>query len=104
MIKEQWGKTAREMHEEWLRNPEYKAEYDALEEEFALAAAFIEARGRAGLTQAQVAERMGTTQGVIARLEGGRSMPSTRTLQRFAEATGTLLRIHFVQNPQQKQI
>jgi transcriptional regulator with XRE-family HTH domain len=38
---------------------------------------------------------MGTTQAVIARSEGGRSMPSTRTLERFAKATGTRLGIRF---------
>jgi transcriptional regulator with XRE-family HTH domain len=47
------------------------------------------------MTQEDVAKAMGTTQAAIARLESGRSMPSTRTLQRFAEATGTKLRIHF---------
>ena len=48
------------------------------------------------MTQEQVAKVMGTTQTTIARLESGRSMPSTRTLQRFAAATGTKLRISFV--------
>lgn len=47
------------------------------------------------MTQEAVAKAMGTTQAAIARLESGRSMPSTRTLQRFADATGTKLRIHF---------
>ena len=46
----------------WLREPEFRAEYEALEPEFALASALIEARGRAGMTQAQVAKAMGTTQ------------------------------------------
>jgi ribosome-binding protein aMBF1 (putative translation factor) len=81
--------------EEWLKDPELRAEYEALEPEFALASALIEARGRARMTQAQVAEAMGTTQAVIARLEGGRVKPSTRTLERFAKATGTRLRIRF---------
>lgn len=58
-----------------------------------LAGALVAARNRAGLTQAQLAERMGTTQTAIARLERGRSKPSTRTLERFAEATGSRLRI-----------
>jgi transcriptional regulator with XRE-family HTH domain len=57
---------------------------DALEEEFALAAALIEARTHADMTQEDVAKAMGTTQAVVARLEGGRSKPSTRTLERFA--------------------
>ena len=47
------------------------------------------------MTQAQVALAMGTTQAAVARLEGGRVKPSTRTLERFAKATGTRLRIRF---------
>ena len=86
---------ARELHEKWKRDPEYVEAYDALEEEFAIAAALIKARANADLTQEQLAERMGTTQATIARLESGRSMPSTRTLKRVAEATGTRLRIKF---------
>ena len=82
---------------EWLQDPEFRAAYDALEDEFALATALIEAQTRATLTQAEVAARMGTTQAVIARLESGRTKPSTRTLERFARATGTRLRIQFEQ-------
>jgi ribosome-binding protein aMBF1 (putative translation factor) len=80
---------------EWRKDPDYMAAYDALEEEFALASALIRARGDADLTQEQVAAAMGTTQAFVARLESGRSMPSTRTLSRFAKATGTKLRISF---------
>lgn len=80
---------------DWMKDPEFRAEYDALEEEFALAAALIRARGEAHMTQEQVAEAMGTTQAVVARLESGRAMPSTRTLQRFAKATNSRLRIVF---------
>ena len=79
----------------WRRDPDYVAAYDALAEEFALADALIKARGEADMTQEDVARKMGTTQAAIARLESGRSMPSTRTLLRFAEATGTKLRIDF---------
>ena len=60
-----------------------------------MASALIEARARAGLTQEEVAARMQTTQTVIARLESGRTKPSTRTLERFAAATGMRLRILF---------
>ena len=86
---------ATEAFAEWRKDPAYVAEYDTLEEEFALAEAFIRARAWADLTQEQVAERMGTTQAVVARLESGRVKPSTRTLERFAKATGTRLRIAF---------
>lgn len=81
--------------QEWFEDPEFRAEYDALEEEFSLAAAFIKARSAAGMTQAEVAAEMGTSQTVVARLESGRVMPSTRTLQRFAKATGSRLQISF---------
>ena len=85
----------RALHADWMKDPSYHAEYDALEGEFALAAALIRARADAGLTQEQLAERMGTKQEVIARWEGGRVMPSTRTLARLAKATGTILQISF---------
>jgi transcriptional regulator with XRE-family HTH domain len=60
-----------------------------------MASALIEARGNADMTQQQVAEAMGTTQAVVARLDSGKVLPSTRTLERFARATGTRLRIRF---------
>lgn len=77
----------------WRRDPEYMKEYDALEEEFALVSEIIKARAAAGLTQAELAKRMNTTQGAIARLESGASLPSTRTLKRLAAATGHKLKI-----------
>ena len=80
----------------WKKDPAFVEAYDALEEEFALAAALIDARARADLTQEEVAKRMGTTQAVVARLEGGGTMPSTRTLERYAKATGHRLRIALV--------
>jgi len=84
-----------DLHKNWLKDSEYRREYEALGEEFSLVAAPIEARTRAGLIQEQVARRMKTTQAVIARLEGGGSTPSTRTLERYAKATGSRLRISF---------
>lgn len=80
---------------EWKKDPRYVAVYEALKEEFALASAMIKARGEADMTQEQVAEAMGTTQAVVARLESGKALPSTRTLERFARATHTRLRITF---------
>jgi len=84
-----------DLHKKWMKDPEYRREYDALEEEFALASAIIEARSRAGLTQEELAAKMETSQSAIARLESGRMIPSGRTLKRFAKATGTRLRISF---------
>ena len=83
------------LHEKWSSDPEYIKAYDALEDEFALASAIAAARSKAGLTQAEVAQRMQTTQSNIARLEAGRTRPSTRTLEKFAEAVGARLKISF---------
>ena len=83
------------LHKKWMKDPEYRKEYDALEEEFALIVAVAKARARAGLSQAELAKRMKTTQSTIARLESGRGLPSTRTLARFAKATGHRLKISF---------
>ncbi|MBV9655074.1 MAG: helix-turn-helix transcriptional regulator [Acetobacteraceae bacterium] len=85
-----------DLHDGWLKDPAYRKEYEALEGEFTLAATLIRARADAGLTQEELAERMGTKQEVVARWEGGKVMPSTRTLARLAKATGTTLRISFV--------
>jgi ribosome-binding protein aMBF1 (putative translation factor) len=84
-----------DLHQKWMKKEEYRKAYEALAPEFALARAVIDARVTAGLTQEQFAERMDTTQSVIARLESGRTRPSTQTLERLATATGTHLRISF---------
>jgi transcriptional regulator with XRE-family HTH domain len=91
-----------DLHKKWMKDPKYRAEYDALEEEFALASALIEARSRAGLTQKQLAAKMETSQSAIARLESGRTIPSGRILKRFARATGTRLRITFETRPSRR--
>jgi ribosome-binding protein aMBF1 (putative translation factor) len=84
-----------EMHKRWMKEPKYRKAYEALEDEFAVAKAVIAARNRAGLTQTELARKMGTTQPVVARMEGGRIQPSLRTLQRLAQATGSKLMIRF---------
>jgi transcriptional regulator with XRE-family HTH domain len=96
--------TVDELHKNWMNSPKYQREYEALEGAFSLAAALIEARARAGLTQEQVAQRMNTTQAVVARLEGGGSMPSTQTPEKYARATGTRLKISFEQERARSQI
>lgn len=87
---------AKPVFDRWMQDSDFVREYEALEEEFALASAVIGARARAGLTQEELAARMGTSQSAIARLESGRSRPSTTTLARLAAATGTKLRVSFV--------
>jgi transcriptional regulator with XRE-family HTH domain len=85
----------KDLHKKWMKDPNYRREYEAMEEEFALIAEVAKARARAGLSQAELARRMKTTQSTIARLESGRGQPSTRTLDRFAKATGHRLKISF---------
>jgi len=84
-----------DMHKKWMKEPKYRKAYEALEPEFVLASAVVDARNRAGLTQEELAKKMGTTQPVVARLESGRVRPSMRTLERLAQATGSRLLISF---------
>jgi ribosome-binding protein aMBF1 (putative translation factor) len=81
-------KRLRSVKKKMLADREVRDAYDAMADEFGLARELIAARVRAGLTQEEVAERMGTTQSVIARLESGARLPSVQTLLRFAKATG----------------
>src|SRR5437870_13877070 len=80
-----------------LRQPAVKAEYDAQAEEFALLDELLKARRQAGLTQADVAARMGTKTPAVARLEAGggsrRHSPSVATLRKYAQAVGCRLEI-----------
>ena len=76
-----------------LNDPEVKREFDALEQEFAISSELIRARARSGLSQTELAERMGTSQSAIARIESGRTLPSAKTLIRFAEATGSKIQL-----------
>lgn len=84
-----------DLHAKWMKDKEYRKAHEELAAEFALARAVIDARTKAGLTQEQLAKRMDTTQSVIARLESGRTRPSTQTLERLAAATRTRLKITF---------
>jgi ribosome-binding protein aMBF1 (putative translation factor) len=79
----------------WEKDHSFVRAYRDLEDEFALAAALIDAREHAGLSQGAVAARMKTSQQAVSRLEGGQGNPSLETLRRFAKATGTKLRIRF---------
>ena len=79
-----------------LANPKVKAEYDALAPEFEISTELVKARLRAGLSQAELAQRMGTSQSTIARLESGQTLPSTKTLLRFAKATGSKFHIRLL--------
>ena len=80
------------------KDPAVKAEYDALEPEFSIIHAMIDARKASGLTQKQLAEKTGIAQADISKLENGNANPSLRTLQRLAEGMGMHIRLEFVPN------
>ena len=88
-----------------LERADVKAEYDRLEEEFTLLDEFLKARAAAGITQAEVAERIGTTQSAIARLESGsgKHSPSLATLRKYAHALGCRLELHLVNETLEKE-
>lgn len=90
--------TQKELKSRALARPDVKAEYDRLDEEFTLFDEFLKARTRAGFTQAEVAERIGTTQSAVARLESGRGKhsPSLATLQKYAHALGYRLELRLI--------
>ncbi len=88
-------RTLQEHIKEQLKNPEFAKEYKALEEEYEVVRQIIQARILAGLTQKELAEKIGTRQSNVSRIENGNSNPSIATLKRIAEATGTKLHIAF---------
>ena len=79
-----------------MKDPAFATAWQEAEEEFSIAREVIRARTAAGLSQQELAERLDTTQSVIARLESGTHAPSVSTLRRVAEATHSKLRIELV--------
>jgi transcriptional regulator with XRE-family HTH domain len=90
--------THKELKARALDRADVKAEYAKLDEEFALLDEFLKARAASGITQAEVAERIGTTQSAVARLESGcgNHSPSLATLQKYARALGCRLELRLV--------
>jgi transcriptional regulator with XRE-family HTH domain len=90
--------THKELKTRALERTDVKTEYDRLDEEFQFLDEFLKARAAAGVTQAEVAERIGTTQSAVARLESGRGKhsPSIATLEKYAHALGCRLELRLV--------
>lgn len=80
----------------WLKDADFAKAYADLEVEFEIALELIKARKLSGLTQGEIAAKMGTTQSVIARLESGKATPSIKTLEKYAHATGKHLHFSIV--------
>ena len=81
---------------EQMQDEEFKTEYNALDPEFSIIQAMIDARKNAGLTQKELAEKTGITQGDISKMENGNGNPSLKTLQRLAEGMGMILKVEFL--------
>jgi transcriptional regulator with XRE-family HTH domain len=95
--------THTELKEKALKRKNVKAEYDALEPEFTLLRELLQARQKAGLSQAEIADKMGTKAPAVTRLESslssGKHSPSIATLKKYAQALGCHLEIKLVSNP-----
>lgn len=88
--------TLAELKRQFMADPDFAKAYDEAVEEYAALEAMIRARAETGVTQAELAERMGTTQSAIARLESGRVSPTVETLQKYARALGKRLKIEMI--------
>lgn len=92
--------THKQLRAKALGDTDVKAEFDKLSSEYALLDEFLKARAAQGLTQAQVAEKIGTTQSAVARMESGsgKHSPSLATLSKYAEALDCRLEVRLVRN------
>jgi len=79
-----------------MKDPEFKAEYEALEPEFEIIQAIIDARKKSGLTQKQLSEKTGIAQGDISKIEKGDANPSLKTLKRLASGMNAKLHLQFI--------
>ncbi len=93
--------THKQLRTKALAIAEVKTEYENLADEFSLLDEFLKARAAQGLTQAQVAEKIGTTQSAVARMESGsgKHSPSLATLTKYADALGCKLEVRLVRRP-----
>jgi transcriptional regulator with XRE-family HTH domain len=98
--------THKELKVRALERADVQSEYDRLDEEFRFLDEFLKARAAAGVTQAEIAERIGTTQSAIARLESGRGKhsPSLATLQKYAHALGCRLELRLVSEQTSRKV
>lgn len=97
------GKSFRETLNEQLKDPEFWAEWEALEPERQIIRAIIEGREEKHMTQKQLAEATGIAQTDISRLESGTANPSLRTLKRLAAGMGMVLKVEFVSTSAARQ-
>jgi len=89
-------KTLKTALAERMKEPGFRAEYEALEPEFAIVQAIIDARKKSGLTQQKLSEKAGIAQGDISKIERGEANPSLKTLKRLALAMDMKLKLEFI--------
>ncbi|MBI2029871.1 helix-turn-helix transcriptional regulator [Candidatus Gottesmanbacteria bacterium] len=85
--------THQDLHDEWMKSLDYQHEYEKLAPEFQIAKQIIAARIKQKLTQKELANKIGTGQAVISRLEGMNAKPSLSLLLRVAQALNTKIEI-----------
>lgn len=87
-----------------LQDPDVKAEYDALQSEYDIIQAMIDARNKEGLTQKELSERTGITQADISRIENGTRNPSLKMVKRLANGLGMRLKLEFIPDSKSKAV
>lgn len=85
--------SADQVHRKWMKDPEYRREYEKLQPEFEIASQMIGARIKKKMSQEELAKKVGTGQAVISRLEGMNAKPSISLLKRVADALETPIKI-----------
>lgn len=85
------------LHKRWMKDSQYKSEYERLAPEFEIARQIIDARKDRKITQEELARRMGTGQAVISRLENANAKPSLSLIQRLADALNLKFELKFTQ-------
>ena len=85
-----------------MQNPEVKAEYDALQPEYDIIQAMIDARVKQNMTQKELSNKTGITQADIIRIENGTRNPSLSMVKKLAKGLGMQLKLEFIQTPTKK--
>ena len=93
----------KEFKQKMLSSPEVREEYDALEAEFDIIQAMIDARKKQNITQKELSERTGITQADISRIENGTRNPSLEMLKRLAKGLGMRLKVEFIPDIQKEK-
>ena len=88
--------TLSRLKRKWQADAGFREAYDKLKPEFTIARQLIAARTRVGLSQAEVARRMGTTQSAVARMESGQRLPGMNSLYRYANAVGYKVAVRLI--------